>query len=318
MRHSKSSSSSSTLICDNDDRSSSAAVLREIMAREQSLVTQLRALVLPALQLAGGERAEVVAQMFNCILDCSAKAMAELKLIRLDPSRADDALPVVVDDKRRVRKIFSGDGDNAKPNRQQRKRRRLADDSVTLETPVPHYDGHQWRKYGQKLINNAAHPRSYYKCAYKQEQDCRATKTVQQYQEEDGGTDAPAMYTVVYYGQHTCNPAGNDTDAAAVVKTESTDGLSSGGDADADELSRSDSQCSNISVTCTSVVVDHHQRTASIESNSKLLDVAADLTNAEVNTYDQLYDVAAFSPFDLDTDWAIDAHGHGLPKYGDW
>ena len=123
--HSKKSNSScsSTLVCDNDERS--ASVLREI-ARQQSLVTQLRAVVLPALQLAGGERAEVVAQMFDSILDCSAKARAELKLLRLDRSRGDDApppLPVVVDDKRRVTKAFSRDGDNANPNRQQRKRR---------------------------------------------------------------------------------------------------------------------------------------------------------------------------------------------------
>ncbi|XP_047051128.1 probable WRKY transcription factor 32 [Lolium rigidum] len=254
--------------------------------------------------------------MFDSILDCSAKAIAELKLLRLEQSRAADAPPppqVVVDDKRRVKKIFSGDGgDNAKANRQQRKRRRSADDSVTLETPVPHYDGHQWRKYGQKLINNANHPRSYYKCTYKQEQDCGATKTVQQYQ-DCAGTDDPAMYTVVYFGQHTCKPTGNDT--AAIVKRESI-GCSSGGGAG--ELSPSDSQCSNISVTCTSVVVDHHQRTASVESSCKLLDMAPDLANAEVNTYDQLYDVGAFSPFDLDTDWAIDAHGHDLLKNGYW
>jgi hypothetical protein len=124
MRHSKDnsrSSSSSTPVCDNDDRST--AVLRE-MAREQSLVTQLRAVVLPVLQLAGGDRAEVVAQMFQSILDCSAKAIAELKLLRLDRSRCDDAPPPVeVDDKRRVRKIFSSDADGDKPNRQQRKRR---------------------------------------------------------------------------------------------------------------------------------------------------------------------------------------------------
>ncbi|CAM0950457.1 unnamed protein product [Alopecurus aequalis] len=316
MRHSKNSSSSccsSTLVCGNDERS--AAVLRE-MARQQSLVTQLRAVALPALQLAGGERAEVVAQMFDSILDCSAKAVAELKLLGLDHSRGDGAppTPVVVDDKRRVRKVFSGDGDNAKPNRQQRKRsRKLADDSVTLETPVPHYDGHQWRKYGQKLINNAKHPRSYYKCTFKQEQDCRATKTVQQDQ-EDGGTDDPDMYTVVYYGQHTCKPARSDPDAA-ILETKSTCRSSSG---DADELSRSDSQCSNISVTCTSVVVDRHQRTASIESNRKLLEMAPDLADAEVKTYDQIYDLAAFSPLDLDTDWAIDTHGLDLLKCGDW
>jgi hypothetical protein len=128
MRDSKnsSSSSSSTLLCDSDDRA--VAVLRE-MAKEQSLVTQLRAVVLPALQHAGGDPAEVVAQMFESILDCSAKAIAELKLLRLYRSLVDVApLPpvavaVAMDDKRRVRKILGGDGDNAKPNRQQRKRR---------------------------------------------------------------------------------------------------------------------------------------------------------------------------------------------------
>jgi len=36
--------------------------------------------------------------------------------------------------------------------------RRFAD-SVSLETPVPHYDGRQWRKYGQKNINKEKHPR---------------------------------------------------------------------------------------------------------------------------------------------------------------
>lgn len=126
MKHIKKSSSSSRLVCD-DNRS--AAALKE-MAREQSLVTQLRAVVLPAIQLAGGERAEVVAQMFESILDCSAKAIAALKLLPLDHSQVDDAvLPTaMVDDKTRVRKIVTGDGekdgdDNAKPLRRQRKRR---------------------------------------------------------------------------------------------------------------------------------------------------------------------------------------------------
>jgi hypothetical protein len=37
--------------------------------------------------------------------------------------------------------------------------RRLDDSAVSLETPVPHYDGRQWRKYGQKHINNTKHSR---------------------------------------------------------------------------------------------------------------------------------------------------------------
>uniref|UniRef100_A0A453KD67 WRKY domain-containing protein n=1 Tax=Aegilops tauschii subsp. strangulata TaxID=200361 RepID=A0A453KD67_AEGTS len=31
--------------------------------------------------------------------------------------------------------------------------------SRSLVTNVPHYDGHQWRKYGQKNINGRQHAR---------------------------------------------------------------------------------------------------------------------------------------------------------------
>ncbi|CAM0913904.1 unnamed protein product [Alopecurus aequalis] len=274
-----------------------AAALSE-MTREQSLVTQLRAVMLPALQLAGGDRAEVVASMFQSILNCSAKAISELKLLRPDNRCRDD--DATVDDKRRVRKIVAGPGDDAKPHR--KRRSRLADDSLRLETPVPDYDGHQWRKYGQKLISNAKHPRSYYRCTYVREQGCRATKTVQQQQQEAGGAnDDPAKYAVVYYGQHTCKPSSSGTNNVAVVKT---------GSGAADELAPSDSPCSNILDTCTSVIVHHHHNL-----NSDLLDMAAYVADAE---YDQLSDVAVFSPLYLDTDWATGAHAHWLLKNGDW
>ena len=44
------------------------------MAKEQSLVMQLLVVLLPAIQLAGGDLAEVVTKMFESILDCSSKA----------------------------------------------------------------------------------------------------------------------------------------------------------------------------------------------------------------------------------------------------
>ncbi|CAM0913905.1 unnamed protein product [Alopecurus aequalis] len=274
MKHSKSSS--------NRDGDRRAAALRE-MAKGQSLVTRLRAMVLPSLQ----HHVDVVAGMFQSILDCSAKSIAEIKLLQIDNRCGDGDAHAAVDDKMRIRKILSGDGDNAP---QRKRRRRLSDDSVTLETPVPDYDGQQWRKYGQKLITNAKHPRRYYKCAYMRDQGCRATKTVQQQprEQEDGGADDDAaIYAVVYYGQHTCKPSTAVTNNVAVLESGSG----------ADELARS-----KISVACT---VDHHHR---------LLDMAGDLAEAD----GQLLDVAAFSPFDWDTNWTTTADAQGLLEYGEW
>ncbi|KAJ4795998.1 hypothetical protein LUZ62_047244 [Rhynchospora pubera] len=72
---------------------------------------------------------------------------------------------------------------------------------ASIVSPTPHYDGHQWRKYGEKPINNSKHERCYYRCTYSKELKCPATKTVQQ---EDGTTDPP-MYSVIYYNHHICN-----------------------------------------------------------------------------------------------------------------
>ncbi|XP_061347373.1 probable WRKY transcription factor 67 [Gastrolobium bilobum] len=59
-------------------------------------------------------------------------------------------------------------------------------------------DGHQGRKYGQKLILNSKYSRHYYRCTHKFDQGCQATKQVQQVQEE------PPLHKITYYGHHTC------------------------------------------------------------------------------------------------------------------
>ncbi|KAI9108155.1 hypothetical protein K1719_021028 [Acacia pycnantha] len=65
----------------------------------------------------------------------------------------------------------------------------------------PKEDGHAWRKYGQKLILNAKHPRNYYRCTHKYEQGCEAIKHVQKIQ------DDPPLFRTTYFGHHTCtNP----------------------------------------------------------------------------------------------------------------
>lgn len=59
-------------------------------------------------------------------------------------------------------------------------------------------DGHVWRKYGQKEIQNSPHPRSYYRCTHKSERGCDAKRQVQACE-----TDPP-KFTITYYGEHTC------------------------------------------------------------------------------------------------------------------
>ncbi|EAZ08666.1 hypothetical protein OsI_30936 [Oryza sativa Indica Group] len=66
-----------------------------------------------------------------------------------------------------------------------------------VENP-PVDDGHSWRKYGQKEILGAKHPRGYYRCTHRHSQGCMATKQVQR-------TDEDAMvFDVIYHGEHTC------------------------------------------------------------------------------------------------------------------
>ncbi|XVF10435.1 hypothetical protein REPUB_Repub07fG0182700 [Reevesia pubescens] len=71
---------------------------------------------------------------------------------------------------------------------------------VSSESPLegPHDDGFSWRKYGQKDILGAKYPRSYYRCTYRNTQNCWATKQVQRSDED------PSIFEVTYRGTHTC------------------------------------------------------------------------------------------------------------------
>ncbi|KAG2642860.1 transcription factor WRKY19-like [Panicum virgatum] len=73
---------------------------------------------------------------------------------------------------------------------------------------VPADDGHSWRKYGQKEILGAKHPRGYYRCTHRHTQGCAATKQVQR---ADGD---PALFNVVYISAHTCVQSGSAAAAA--------------------------------------------------------------------------------------------------------
>ncbi|ERN04180.1 hypothetical protein AMTRI_Chr08g168220 [Amborella trichopoda] len=63
---------------------------------------------------------------------------------------------------------------------------------------APTDDGYAWRKYGQKDILNANHPRSYFRCTHKNDQGCAALKQVQRMDSNQ------SFFEVTYIGYHTC------------------------------------------------------------------------------------------------------------------
>ncbi|KAK6943276.1 WRKY domain [Dillenia turbinata] len=77
-------------------------------------------------------------------------------------------------------------------------KRRKTTDMYTKITRNLMDDGYAWRKYGQKVILNAKHPRNYYRCTHKIDQGCQATKQVQRTDDE------PPMFRTTYCGYHTC------------------------------------------------------------------------------------------------------------------
>ncbi|XP_021832059.1 probable WRKY transcription factor 70 [Prunus avium] len=77
-------------------------------------------------------------------------------------------------------------------------KRRRTSHSWTRDAQDLTDDGHSWRKYGQKVIHNAKHPRNYFRCTHKFDQSCQATKHVQQI------LDDPPVFRTTYYGNHTC------------------------------------------------------------------------------------------------------------------
>ncbi|KAJ8643978.1 hypothetical protein MRB53_005726 [Persea americana] len=58
-------------------------------------------------------------------------------------------------------------------------------------------DGYKWRKYGQKVVKNTQHPRSYYRCT---QDNCRVKKRVERLAED------PRMVITTYEGRHIHSP----------------------------------------------------------------------------------------------------------------
>ncbi|XBJ18710.1 hypothetical protein VPH35_009817 [Triticum aestivum] len=79
----------------------------------------------------------------------------------------------------RKRKSGPGGADNlTRPKR--RMRASSGEKAARVERRRTAEDGFIWRKYGQKEIHNNKHPRLYFRCTYKHDIGCPATRQVQQ------------------------------------------------------------------------------------------------------------------------------------------
>ncbi|XP_050379410.1 probable WRKY transcription factor 70 [Argentina anserina] len=76
--------------------------------------------------------------------------------------------------------------------------KRMTSQAWSRDGPDFNDDGHAWRKYGEKQIQNAIHSRSYFRCTHKYDQDCKAIKQVQKLDDDS------QLFRTTYYGNHTC------------------------------------------------------------------------------------------------------------------
>ncbi|KAI4980853.1 hypothetical protein ZWY2020_021342 [Hordeum vulgare] len=66
-------------------------------------------------------------------------------------------------------------------------------------------DGYKWRKYGQKVVKNSLHPRSYFRCTHS---NCRVKKRVERL-----STDCRMVITT-YEGRHTHPPCDDNSSSS--------------------------------------------------------------------------------------------------------
>ncbi|CAD6258701.1 unnamed protein product [Miscanthus lutarioriparius] len=143
--------------------------------RQQELLMQLRALVLPMFHgvidgtsVNGTSAAEIAVQLFDDVIGCNIGVVSTLEWCLMSTGAGGGSSVGPVDNKLMVRKNSCRVTNNGEKTEEQQarhrsvvgqKRRRNDKRSRSLVTHVPHYDGHQWRKYGQKNINGRRHPR---------------------------------------------------------------------------------------------------------------------------------------------------------------
>lgn len=101
-------------------------------------------------------------------------------------------------------------------------RRRTQQSSGVTTTMKNLDDGQAWRKYGQKEIQNSKHPKAYFRCTHKYDQQCAAQRQVQRCDED------PDTFRVTYIGVHTCRDPAAVAPHVIIHQTSDADGLHAG------------------------------------------------------------------------------------------
>ncbi|KAJ6795238.1 putative WRKY transcription factor 41 [Iris pallida] len=123
-----------------------------------------------------------------CCLDKSASMVSESARSLAESPRSEDSV---------VRKDRENKCKKRKTQAKWTSKVRLGS-GPGVEGPLE--DGYSWRKYGQKEILAATHPRGYFRCTHLKSQGCLAMKQVQR------SEDNPSVFDVTYRGTHTCQP----------------------------------------------------------------------------------------------------------------
>ncbi|XP_062181786.1 transcription factor WRKY45-1-like [Phragmites australis] len=199
--------------------------------RERELVAQLRELLSPSPSARCGATrpsTDLVAKLAGSVDKCSVKTGSG-GLPDASPAACGGTL------RRRGAKRARGDkakdeqhdapaGPDARPHCRKRRKNQEPGSSTSLVISVPDFDGYQWRKYGQKQIQGAMYPRSYYRCTRSAEQGCPAKRTVQRNDDDGSGGNGAPKYTVVYTAEHSCK-ANDSLEAPVILETTAVDVL---------------------------------------------------------------------------------------------
>uniref|UniRef100_A0ACD5YHW2 Uncharacterized protein n=1 Tax=Avena sativa TaxID=4498 RepID=A0ACD5YHW2_AVESA len=180
---------------------------KQLRCRERELVAQLHELLFPSPpppSAAGGSMSwsssSLSADLFveRCSLPVEAPASCGKRRGR-GSKRVREGHPQEEQKQR-------GGGCSTATKAARSRRRKEGTPTTTIVTTVPDFDGYQWKKYGQKQIEAAKYPRSYYRCTNSMDQACPAKRTVQRNEDGDGDGGQP-KYTVVYISEHSCKTA---------------------------------------------------------------------------------------------------------------